>query len=117
MVPKWSYNRTMPVNLSIKNVPDEVVERLRARASANRRSLQGELLAIVERVAAESSQRRLTIREVFEWAKTQGFSGTGNAAADIRAMRDDRARHVDRVLQRARRAHISKAAVKTRGRR
>lgn len=31
-------------NLSIKNVPEEVVERLRARARANHRSLQGELL-------------------------------------------------------------------------
>jgi plasmid stability protein len=38
----------MPVNLSIKNAPDDVVERLRARAVRNRRSLQGELLAIVE---------------------------------------------------------------------
>ena len=38
----------MPVNLSIKNAPDDVVERLRARAARNGRSLQGELLAIVE---------------------------------------------------------------------
>lgn len=38
----------MPVNLSIKNVPDNVVERLRARAARHHRSLQGELLAIVE---------------------------------------------------------------------
>ena len=38
----------MPVNLSIKNVPDDVVERLRRRAERHRRSLQRELLAIVE---------------------------------------------------------------------
>lgn len=31
-------------NLSIKNVPEDVVARLRARAQANHRSLQGELL-------------------------------------------------------------------------
>ncbi len=31
-------------NLSIKNVPENVVARLRARARANHRSLQGELL-------------------------------------------------------------------------
>lgn len=36
------------MNLSIKNVPDETVKRLRARARANHRSLQGELLAILE---------------------------------------------------------------------
>jgi len=39
----------MPASLSIKNVPDDVVERLRARAARNRRSLQGELLDLIER--------------------------------------------------------------------
>jgi plasmid stability protein len=38
----------MPVNLSIKNAPDDVVQRLRERAAKNHRSLQGELLAIIE---------------------------------------------------------------------
>lgn len=33
-------------NLSIKNVPEKVVAQLRARARANHRSLQGELLAL-----------------------------------------------------------------------
>ena len=37
----------MPVNLSIKGVPDELAERLRERAASNHRSLQGELMAIV----------------------------------------------------------------------
>ena len=43
----------MPVNLSIKNTPDDVAERLRRRAARNRRSLQGELLAIVEAAARD----------------------------------------------------------------
>ena len=38
----------MAVNLSIKNVPDALADRLRARAEANHRSLQGELMALVE---------------------------------------------------------------------
>ncbi|MGH8488668.1 MAG: FitA-like ribbon-helix-helix domain-containing protein [Gammaproteobacteria bacterium] len=38
----------MPVNLSIKNAPDDVVQRLRERASRHHRSLQGELMAILE---------------------------------------------------------------------
>ena len=38
----------MPVSLSIKAVPDELVERLRRRAEGNHRSLQRELMAIVE---------------------------------------------------------------------
>ena len=41
----------MPVNLSIKNVPDEIAEDLRERAARNHRSLQGELLAIIEEAA------------------------------------------------------------------
>jgi len=39
-------------NLSIKNVPDDVVSRLRARARANHRSLQGELLELACRAVA-----------------------------------------------------------------
>lgn len=43
----------MNLNLSIKGVPAPVAERLRARAERNHRSLQGELMAIIERAAAE----------------------------------------------------------------
>lgn len=38
-------------NLSIKNVPEQVVSSLRERAAANHRSLQGELLALVSQAA------------------------------------------------------------------
>jgi plasmid stability protein len=38
----------MSVNLSIKNVPDALAARLRERAQRNHRSLQGELMAILE---------------------------------------------------------------------
>lgn len=38
----------MPVNLSIKGVPDELAESLRERARRNHRSLQGELMAMIE---------------------------------------------------------------------
>ena len=43
----------MTVNLSIKDVPEDLAERLRQRAARNHRSLQGELMAIVEQAAAE----------------------------------------------------------------
>lgn len=43
----------MGLNLSIKDVPDVIAERLRHRAARNHRSLQGELMAIVEQAAAE----------------------------------------------------------------
>jgi antitoxin FitA len=51
MVPKWSH--TMP-NLSIKNVPEEVLDKLRQRASRHHRSIQGELMALLS--AALGSQ-------------------------------------------------------------
>ena len=38
----------MPINISIKNVPDATADRLRARAKQNHRSLQGELLSVLE---------------------------------------------------------------------
>ena len=41
----------MPVNLSIKNVPDDLAQRLKERAARNHRSLQGELMAIIEQSA------------------------------------------------------------------
>lgn len=53
----------MPVNLSIKEVPDALAERLRKRAERHHRSLQGELMAIIESASTadaqltESSQR------------------------------------------------------------
>nr|HDN00628.1 Arc family DNA-binding protein [Deltaproteobacteria bacterium] len=38
----------MPVTLLIKNPREDVARRLKARAARNHRSLQGELLAIIE---------------------------------------------------------------------
>ena len=43
----------MPVNLSIKNVPEAMAAKLRERAARNHRSLQGELMAILENAAIE----------------------------------------------------------------
>jgi plasmid stability protein len=44
----------MSVTLSIKGVPDELAERLRQRAASNHRSLQGELMALLEAGVNES---------------------------------------------------------------
>jgi plasmid stability protein len=46
----------MPVNLSIKNVPDDVARGLRSRAALNQRSLQQELLAILKEAAKDQAQ-------------------------------------------------------------
>jgi len=43
-------------NLSIKDVPESLAEALRQRAARNHRSLQGELMAIIERAANDSAE-------------------------------------------------------------
>ncbi len=45
----------MPVNITIRGVPDPVAARLRQRALGNRRSLQQELLALLEASALEGA--------------------------------------------------------------
>ena len=52
----------MSVNLSIKGVPETLAERLRARAERNHRSLQGELMQIIEHAAAEPAHTSATLR-------------------------------------------------------
>ena len=52
----------MPLSLSIKAVPDALVDRLRRRAAGNHRSLQRELMAIVE--AAVQPEPRTAVRAV-----------------------------------------------------
>jgi antitoxin FitA len=44
----------MPVNLSIKNVPDALAAALKARAAANHRSLNGEVLELLKTHSTES---------------------------------------------------------------
>ena len=57
MEPKWSheihFGAAVPVNLSVKSVPEALAARLRRRAERNHRSLQGELMAILESAASE----------------------------------------------------------------
>ncbi|SCC95527.1 conserved hypothetical protein [Thiomonas sp. X19] len=45
----------MTVSLSIKEVPESLAERLRQRAARNHRSLQGELMSILERAALDDA--------------------------------------------------------------
>jgi plasmid stability protein len=51
----------MPVNLSIKNVPDEVLAGLRGRAARNQRSLQQELLEILKQAAKDQAPVTLDV--------------------------------------------------------
>ncbi|MFL5285807.1 MAG: FitA-like ribbon-helix-helix domain-containing protein [Rhodopila sp.] len=78
----------MPVNLSIKNAPDDVVRRLRARAERNHRSLQGELMAIIE--AAVQDEPVATAADILAEVRRMVLSTPAEAAAIIRDLRDGR---------------------------
>lgn len=81
----------MPVNLSIKNVPEAIAERLKARAASNHRSLQGELMSILQAVASASPT--MSLDEIWAQGKQLGLAGESEAAKIVREMRDARNRH------------------------
>jgi plasmid stability protein len=93
----------MPVNLSVKNVPDPLAERLRLRADRNRRSLQKELLSILEAAALEGASAAApargrapsdlpprTIESIAARARELFPVGTDSSVAYIRELRDNR---------------------------
>jgi plasmid stability protein len=78
----------MPVNLSIKNAPDMVVQRLRQRAERHHRSLQGELMAIIE--AAVREDRPAGLVDILAEIRALGLQTPSEAADLVRADRDGR---------------------------
>jgi plasmid stability protein len=79
----------MPVNLSIKNVPDELADLLRLRAERSHRSMQGELMAILEE-AVLPQRGGLSPADVLERVRSLGLATPSEAAAWIREDRDGR---------------------------
>lgn len=89
-------------NLSIKNVPQPVVERLRARAAANHRSLQGELMALVcqaasdrdiadkREMAAEVETGWKSIGQILSERKAAKLSPTTEGPRAVDLIREDR---------------------------
>ncbi len=90
----------MTVSLSVKNVPAELAERLRLRAARNQRSLQRELLSILEAAAGDerraaavpvrAAQGSLSIEEAAARARKRFPNGTRSSVAYLRQMRDSR---------------------------
>lgn len=78
----------MPVNLSIKNVPDELAELLRERARRSHRSLQGELMALLEEAVVP--KRRLSAEELLDRVRLLDLETEAEAAGMVRADRDGR---------------------------
>jgi plasmid stability protein len=80
----------MTVTLSIKNAPASVVQRLKTRASRHHRSLQGELLALVEAAAREEEAGLIGPAEALAEARAAGVASRGRSAPLVRAMREAR---------------------------
>ena len=78
----------MPVNLSVKNVPDHVASKLRERAKSNNRSLQGELLALLSEAVTPRS--KLSAAEILQVVRDAGLRSPREARSAIRMMRDAR---------------------------
>ncbi|MFW6089857.1 MAG: FitA-like ribbon-helix-helix domain-containing protein [Gemmatimonadota bacterium] len=74
------------MNLSIKNVPDELADRLRRRADAAHRSMQGELMAILE--AALEDRPPMRPREILARLESLDLRTGREAADDVRRDRD-----------------------------
>jgi len=70
-----------------KNVPAEVARRLKARAERNHRSLQGELMAILD-----EASRELTVEDLAAFAARVGLRTPAEAAQLVRDDRDGRRR-------------------------
>ncbi len=75
------------MDLSIKDVPKEQVVKLRARAKANHRSLQGELRALIDEATANIPVR-LTLDEIAAKVAALGLERRDEAARLIREDRD-----------------------------
>lgn len=71
------------VTLSVKNVPVDLAQRLKARAERNHRSLQGELMAILEQ-----AEHVTTLADLLALAKKLGLKG--EAGESVRMIREDR---------------------------
>jgi plasmid stability protein len=78
---------SVAVTLSIKNVPEELAERLRERAKRNHRSLQKELLAILEEAVAP---KRLTLEEAYRRVKELNLRTGPESVTMVREDRDVR---------------------------
>ncbi len=77
----------MTVSLSVKNVPDDIAEKLRERAKRNHRSLQGEILAVLESAIDPGT---LTVDDLYRRVKASGLRTRSDSVRIVRQMRDER---------------------------
>jgi len=77
----------MAVTMSIKNVPDDLAEALRERARRNHRSVQGELMSILEAAVRARPFQALELRRE---VAALGLRTSADAVRFVRETRDGR---------------------------
>ena len=77
----------MGVNFSIKNVSEDLADDLRALAARNHRSVQGELMAMLEDRLRGS--RKLTLSDVAKRMRELGIHSEGRSVDIVREIRDN----------------------------
>jgi plasmid stability protein len=77
----------MTINVSLKNVPEELVDKLRLRAKRHHRSLQGELMAILEEAAGPAP---LTLERAEARLAELGLKTQDDSVSWLRKLRDAR---------------------------
>lgn len=87
-------------NLSIKDVPEALAEKLRERAAQNHRSLQGELMAILESAAENADlppgatvHGHLNVHQLMQKVADYKVHTPDESTEIVRAMRDGRDVH------------------------
>jgi plasmid stability protein len=75
------------MNISIQNLSPDTLNRLRQRAKRNHRSLQGELMALIDQ-AVESEPRKLSVDEISAKVSRLGIKRRNEAVKLIRSDRD-----------------------------
>jgi len=92
----------MPANLSIENVPDHIVDRVQQCATLHGRSLQEEVLAIIETAVLDECRDMAAAGFAEEHQAGYEVPREGNqleeVLAQIRALPDERQQEVAQVL-------------------
>ena len=74
-------------SLTVKNIPDEMLAQLRERARGNHRSLQGEVMIILEEAI---HYKKLSLDQVRKRVEELGISTGDDSTTWIRELRDAR---------------------------
>jgi len=89
LVPKRHYIVTM-ASITIRNIPDEVLERIRALSSIERRSLNNEILVILERGTYSEYEEKLLKKKYLSkstqmeiWKRLAGTWSDSRSAKEI----------------------------------